>query len=493
MSVMLEMARRRVLILGVDGGTWDILVPYMKDGVMPRLARIVDESSWGTLKSVIPPYTAPAWTTLVTGVNPGRHGCYGFMGMRSFGDFYPINSGDIKSETVYETLFNSGFKCSLINLPVSYPPRIPETVITSLLSRRDDIVHPKALVEEIEGLDSYRVMPEGINPAEKSEFPRDSDLIIENDAERFRVARQLFERDWDFFFLLFSGSDWIQHRAYWEMLEGGGPRSEGAKDYFRRLDEWLYWFFSRCEEDTLRIIVSDHGFKRIDKEFAINDWLEREGFLKTVRIDKMSDKHSEFVLEKDLDRKLEPETLKPTVTRIRDAVGKNRCTSRLVPVARKLFERSGRMRSTLQGTYRPDFKRSAAFCYYTGIFVNEELPEREELTEDIIDRLQRMNQEQRIFRAAARREDIYWGNQVGSAPRITLVDHAFIPRSTRGKVLAKEVRSSSHAKGGVIVMQGPAGMRGGNVRATLMDICPTVLDWMGLDGPLAYDGRSLLR
>ena len=65
--------------IGLDGAAWHLLDPLLTAGVMPRLAALNARGAWGSLKSTVPTYTPPAWTSAATGVNPGRHGIYGFI------------------------------------------------------------------------------------------------------------------------------------------------------------------------------------------------------------------------------------------------------------------------------------------------------------------------------------------------------------------------------------------------------------------------------
>ena len=69
----------RVIVIGLDGGTWDLLQPMMAQGWMPHLARLVQEGAHGPLRSTLPPLTAPAWSSFMTGLNPGRHGVFAFQ------------------------------------------------------------------------------------------------------------------------------------------------------------------------------------------------------------------------------------------------------------------------------------------------------------------------------------------------------------------------------------------------------------------------------
>jgi predicted AlkP superfamily phosphohydrolase/phosphomutase len=68
----------RVLIVGLDGATLDLIEPWAAAGDLPNLARLMRAGAWGRLRSTNPPATFPAWTSLMTGVNPGKHGIYDF-------------------------------------------------------------------------------------------------------------------------------------------------------------------------------------------------------------------------------------------------------------------------------------------------------------------------------------------------------------------------------------------------------------------------------
>src|SRR5262249_16482210 len=70
---------RRVLIIGLDGATFDVLDPMIDRGLMPNLKRLVAEGSAGPLESTKPPIPPAAWTTFMTGKGPGRHGIVDFL------------------------------------------------------------------------------------------------------------------------------------------------------------------------------------------------------------------------------------------------------------------------------------------------------------------------------------------------------------------------------------------------------------------------------
>src|SRR5918999_1341136 len=114
----------RAVVIGLDGAAWHLLDPMIESGIMPRLAELRSRGSSGRLKSTIPTYTPPAWTSAATGVNPGRHGIYGFVeGHAQYERQELMHSGKIKAPTIWEIANDQGASVGVYNLPLTYPPR----------------------------------------------------------------------------------------------------------------------------------------------------------------------------------------------------------------------------------------------------------------------------------------------------------------------------------------------------------------------------------
>ena len=485
------MSRKKAMVIGVDGGTWTALKPYIEEGTMPNLGRLLEEGTHGVLRSVIPPITAPAWTTFATGVNPGRHGCYYFLTMNAFGEFRPVNSADIRVETFYETLVRNGYKCTLINLPVSYPARIERTVITSLLSVGDGIFYPRGLVDEIPLLKEYEIIPRGFQtPKSRSDFTTYKDFVVENESLRFRVARELFGREWDFFFVLFSGSDWISHRAFAEMLSGEGPKAKGAREYFEKLDGWIGWFFENSGPDTLKMIISDHGFRVRKGNLSINRWLEQRGLLEyKMGLDDLGlDQEKPAVRHTAADRA----QLKPSVARLRDSVSGSRMTSWIMPYLKKAFEKPGKLRRMVANDFTVDFSGSRAIGTVDGIYVKKHNDNDQGIVDELIKGMNDFNDKYHVFQQAVRREDVYWGPTVETAPDIVLLGADYVPSKDKTAEVFIERPIPGHDKDGIWFLSGPGGVAGTRFNASLMDISPTILDWMEVKPPFRPDGNSLL-
>ena len=69
----------KVVVIGLDAATWTLIRPWIDEGGMPNLANLMRAGVSGSLQSVLPPITPPAWTSFMTGKNPGKHGVFHFV------------------------------------------------------------------------------------------------------------------------------------------------------------------------------------------------------------------------------------------------------------------------------------------------------------------------------------------------------------------------------------------------------------------------------
>src|SRR5512135_955303 len=98
-------SRHRVMLIGFDGATLDLIQPWIHSGILPNFARLMAQGACGPLESTIPPVTPAAWGTMATGVNPGKHGVYDFFA-RKEGSYetYIVNAGDRHGATLWGLL-----------------------------------------------------------------------------------------------------------------------------------------------------------------------------------------------------------------------------------------------------------------------------------------------------------------------------------------------------------------------------------------------------
>jgi len=142
---------QKVVLIGVDGATPDLIDKWVNEGKLPNFQKLRENGTWGKLKSTTPPFSAPAWTSIVTGCNPGKHGIYGF---ESTGTLEPhlINSRHRKVPAIWSFLTSIGMKSIVVNVPGTYPPeKINGAMITGLLtpSRDSNFTYPKDIKERL--------------------------------------------------------------------------------------------------------------------------------------------------------------------------------------------------------------------------------------------------------------------------------------------------------------------------------------------------------
>jgi predicted AlkP superfamily phosphohydrolase/phosphomutase len=290
------MSERKVLVIGMDGGTWaalDVFAP-----VMPNLQRLKAGSGWGLLESTMPPITAPAWTTFMTGTDPGKHGCYYFTYLQD-GRLHTINSTGIHRPTFLQLASRAGKHVICLNLPMTYPPQpVNGVVVTGMLTpaAAQDFVYPPdarallgdyrpSLPEERETVDVQVYSPSARRPAWRRRF---IDCAATIPRRRGECARRLLGGfPWDIGVIVFTTTDRVQHQC-WLSIEGGTEswrpdEREQLKSFYSALDDEVGKLLRSVPEETTVIMVSDHGFGQGYSEglceFHVNCWLRDTGYL----------------------------------------------------------------------------------------------------------------------------------------------------------------------------------------------------------------------
>ena len=124
-------------MIGLDGLSWNVLSILLNRGIVPSIDALKRHGVYGGLISIIPPFTLPSWTSLSSGVNPGKHGIYSFIMPTEDYDSRLTTYKDIKYPRIHEMLTLEGLSSVVINLPLSYPPVIHKGAMIS------DWLYPK--------------------------------------------------------------------------------------------------------------------------------------------------------------------------------------------------------------------------------------------------------------------------------------------------------------------------------------------------------------
>ncbi len=257
---------KKTVMIGIDGATLDLMKKWMENGKLPNFQKIRKNGTWGKLKSTTPPFSAPAWTSIVTGCNPGKHGIYGFESTDTL-EPHLISSRYRKIPAIWNYLTDIGVKNIIVNIPGTYPPeKINGVMITGLLtpSKESNFTYPKKIKERLTGNDlgEYELEQLWLEDFSRSRTKKRAPEKLLNHinkqmTSRLRVGLNLMkETDWDFTMIVFRGTDTAQHFLFED------------KDLlllcYQKVDE-LVGKIMDSFPNAVFFIVSDHGFEEIKK------------------------------------------------------------------------------------------------------------------------------------------------------------------------------------------------------------------------------------
>ena len=279
------------MVIGLDATPPRLLYEDFKDD-LPTLSQIVDDGCRFLLKSCHPPITIPAWMAMVTGKTPGELGMYGFRHRKpgSYNDFYIANFNSVKHPTVWDILGFKGYRSIVVSVPPTYPPRpLRGYLISCFITPNTKVMYtfPPMLKREIEDIVGEYIFDVKFRSPERDRVKRDLWVMAER---RFRVLEYLAStKKWDFFMFVEIGVDRVQH-AFWGYMDPehhkytpGNRYEHVIRDYYRLIDEKLLKLLKQVPKDTVLVIVSDHGAKRMKGAFTINQWLVERGYLKVKK------------------------------------------------------------------------------------------------------------------------------------------------------------------------------------------------------------------
>lgn len=157
----------RVMVIALDGATWDLACPWMQAGHLPNLARLVSRGTMADMRAELPPSSVPNWPAFMTGKNAGKHGCFWWLGRDEKGrlDRVPVDSRSVHGNTIWSYLSSIGKRVIVQNVPITYPVEpVNGVMISGLLTPRtaEDYVYPADLKPRIDTeVGMYKIYPEG--------------------------------------------------------------------------------------------------------------------------------------------------------------------------------------------------------------------------------------------------------------------------------------------------------------------------------------------
>ncbi|MFC1658760.1 alkaline phosphatase family protein [Candidatus Omnitrophota bacterium] len=268
----------KTIIIGLDGVPLRLLKDLADKGVMPNTRGIISKGILKKMQSSIPEISSVAWSSIITGKKPAEHGIFGFTDLypNSYELMFP-NFNDLKTPPFWNSIDGESI---IINVPSTYPVReINGVHISGFVSIDfDKSVYPKTLITKLKELDYC--LDVDSRKAHKSAdlFLADLDKTLKSRIQAYRYLWGF--PDWHVFMLVFTGTDRLMH-FLWDAYED--PNHKYHKDFlghFHMIDEVIGEINANISEEDSLIMLSDHGFERLDKDVYINYILRKEGFLK---------------------------------------------------------------------------------------------------------------------------------------------------------------------------------------------------------------------
>ncbi len=436
--------------------------------------------------------TPQAWTSMVTGVNPGKHGIFDFRTQNQ--DTYevnPVDASNISFPTLWDVFDYENRSVGVVNLPVSHPAPSNASFFVSGFpaSMDDDILSPETIDKHLP--ENYRIKPvvdPNSNPSSYLASVKELTTIRTN-----LTISLLDDYNPELCWTVFMGADWVQHHLWEDTING----EKAVTQIYRHIDEQIGRLLGEFDYSNI-FVVSDHGFNKIRGEIHLNSLLESIGELQRNNPNDDTGAIS-FLAENVLSQ-----------------------INRLPPNARSFIKmglrkiipesvvRRGEKGAGLTGQRylhkRINWKKTRAFSYGSmgRMFLNQESKypdgiisdkDYESVRNDLASNLKSVvNPEtgEELFEAVTRGEEIYSGEHIGEVPDLVLT-----PKNWEYMIYGgfgeewfhpPQNRDADHAPNGIFIFSGP-NINKGNRNLTIYDIAPILLNLHGLPLINGMDGK----
>lgn len=278
----------KLIIIGIDGATPDLLFPWIDEGKLPNFQKIKENGVIGKLNSVPNQRSAAAWSSFITGVNPGKHGIFEFYERIPLShDICFTKTSSREGISFWKYLSENNKTVVVVNVPMTYPA---EEVNGCLISGLDapgknspGFTYPPDLMKTVEQQIGPYIQEPGVISMVVNGNPQSAaSKIIKSVQQRGKAIRYLMgEYNWDTVVAVFRETDPAQHCFWGDMKQSGSELEDAIYNVYREIDDEIGTILDTMEDDYRVMVMSDHGFGfRQHGSGCLNQWLEQAGFLK---------------------------------------------------------------------------------------------------------------------------------------------------------------------------------------------------------------------
>lgn len=501
----------KILIIGLDSATLDLIRPWAEAGQLPHLARLIQEGVSGALRSTIPTISPAAWTSFMTGRNPGKHGVYDFIQRRPNSYHLQYVQPDLRRlGTIFGRLSQLGRRVAVIGVPMTYPPEPVNGLMIAgpWAPENETCVYPSDVFPLLQQRGYEINNSQAYSPETAEAFAA---YLEKTTDTRASVALDLLRREsWDLFMLVFRDVDTVMS-FYWHDMDRTHPLhspERGARlgnvilDHHRQLDRYIGNMIAEIDSGTSVLVLSDHGGGPLYAEISINRWLLDQGLLALKQAHGFGDWYRTTFRRLGITRSGIISHLGwPLVNRFKRLLPG--WAEQLVP-----WPHAGLIDQV-------DWSRTKAYSYGSigQIHINlkgrephgivEPGAEYEELVNHIVDQLEHLVDERtgrKVKVQVCRREEIYHGPFAELGPDLNIIfdDMSCVTHITLDAVRDQmfgppaDHETGFHRLNGMFILWGPHILQGVvSPAADIIDIAPTLLYMLGEAVPQDMDGRVL--
>jgi len=483
----------KILVIGLDAATMDLIEPWAVAGHLPTLASLMREGVCARLTSTPNMHSASAWTSILTGLNPGRHGLFVFSD-RDFatGKQVFFKGGDRAGELISAHLSRHGLTSGFLNVPMTYPAGceaggfMVSGLDAPFLNERA-FCPPELRAELLNRFPKYHFAPQRLG-----ELMREGrvNAAIEEwtkliDIQTAAAEYLITNRAVDFFMTVYTASDWAGHNLW--------NQTPTLLEIYRALDYAIAKLLNHASDETQVYVISDHGMGRhTGASYHLAEWLEERGYMVRGR---SRTRHSIVGAGRKAARTLLPASVRE---RVKAGIGEDRV---------------GRLQASEKDSFYSsvDWHRSVAYTEPGRHVVNINLEGRnadgivsgadyEQVCSKIIEDLSDWSDAlgHRVVDRVVRRDEVYSGPFTNRAGDLYVywnpaADFPEPPAEVRSRGFWW---SGDHRPEGILICKGPSFQSNDRAGAraespTVYDLVPTMMYAAGLPVPESLDGRLI--
>jgi len=471
----------KVAVIGLDALSWNYLIKLFNGGVISYTKSLIRKSHKFVLNA-FPPATPPSWSSIMTGVNPGKHGIHAFVYVDNKTLEQKLYTAyHLKHPRIHEMLSMLNIPNIMLNPIPSYPliPLKNAKIISHLFFTPKTSYYPDSMKKFAKRLPQLTL--------EKLKTLPQEDLLnrlIEIVESYLDIVEETIDNfTWKLYWMNLDIPDKLFHKCDFSILEKILP---GEDKLFNLVDK-IVRKLNQASDAT--IIVSDHGFGKFHTAIRLNDILVQKGYAKIYESGKRQlQEHSELLVKGNKIKSLTGFIKLPLpVLKV--------LTHPLLKSPRKIAKETYRMVTgkRLSVELDVDLDRSEAFFisgWSNGIYVKNEkiIPEIVGILENV-----------KGMKWVKLREEVYKGPHISKAPHIIVY-----PDYENGYLLSdNKVIGRSHSVGtykdhhpyGVLTVYSPS-LNINDKKQKIVPNCvvaPLIMSMLGVPLPRLTDAVFTLR